>query len=632
MGESAKISPFQLFCLLTTGRLFTLLLWSPGNPQPGAILLAAAVGPFVQFGLALLLLWFFREVVWDGGHPLVTKGVLAVCWLGCMVIAALTAGSSARFLSRAFYGGSYGTVAVVLLLAAAAVAAWLGLEAAARMGSLLLAATLAGLALLLAGAVGQAHLSYLPAPYADLPGTARLLLYSVFTNWELLLLPLLTPHCTKPMKKRAIAAWLGLCGGVQLAVVLLSMVVLGHYGAGQRWPVYALARCARLALAERMDALLMGLWVLLGFLRCTLALWLAGSRWGKLLRPSPRLRLPALHGLAACLAALLLLAGCSPRQTIGQKTIATMVELDYTGGSCTLRVEYRQPGAKDEPTRYGVYEGVGETLEQALAALEQQHSLTLWLESCRVVTLLAPQAAGQYDHQTLAWLLEQLAQRVDLRPLTYLLVADSPTLQAAAPQDKGETSTATELLALFDGRGGALDSRFTLKDSLALVRDPQLPLLLPTVTVAEGRPGLDGFLAVEEARQGRLTVAEAQLLPVGALAGVQAVEQLPGVRLRGVRSLWLPGSQGPTLALCPVGSVDGRQAGEAKARLQAACQEAAAQLMQKMEKESFPDLLGLQKTLVFFQPDLWVRQNQTLPALAETNSLKIVVKPLVSRH
>lgn len=635
--DKPQISPFQLFCLLFSGRLFTLLLWSPQSPQPGAILLVAAVGPVLQLGLALLLCWFFRELVWGKQSPgrlggWAQKLALAVCWAGCLVIAALTAGSVARFLSRAFYGGSYGLLAVVLLLAAAAVAAWLGLEATARMGALLLAAALAGLGLLLAGSVGQGHLAYLPAPYADLPGTARLLAYSCFTNWELLLLPLLTPHCTKPMKKRAIAVWLGLCGGIQAALAVLAMAVLGYYGAGQSWPVYALARCARLALAERMDALLMGVWVLLGFLRCTVALWLAGDLWGRLRKPSTRLWRPALHGLAACLAALLVLSGCSPRQTIGQKTIATMVELDYTGGRCRLRVEYRQPGAKDQPTRYGVYEGEGDTPQQALAALEQQHSLTLWLESCRVVAVAQPHGSS-YDHQTLAWLLEQLAVWADLRPLTSLVLAEGPVLKVATPEEKGETSTATQLLSLFDGRGGVLSGRFTLKDAVAQSRDPLLPLLLPTVAAEEDSPpALTGFLAMEEGQQGRLTVAEAQLLPLQALAGSQPVETLAGTRLRSVYSLWLPAGEAPTLWLFPVGNVDSREQETAKTQLSQTCQAAAQALLEKMQSDSFPDLLGLQKQALLENPKFWQNQGQTMPPLTEADRVKIVVKPLVSLH
>ncbi|MEG1686477.1 MAG: GerAB/ArcD/ProY family transporter [Angelakisella sp.] len=515
-----KISPFQLMALLLACRIVALLLWTPRQPLAGSMLLAGVLALPVQFYLMLGLRWLVARAT-ASGSQLWHRAVAAGSWLACMATAAVTAQGMAVFLSGSYYHDRYGVVLLLVLLGCCAAAAVLGLEGFCRAAPLLLAFAAVGVLLLLAGAVPGMHLRYLPPLTVTAEGTAELVFAQTLSCFELLGFALLSPYSVRPVKKRAIAVWLGLAWAVSVSLALAVMLCLGRYAQGQRFPVYTLARTARLLFLEQMDALLLWLWVVLGFLRCTLALFLASEQYKQLFSAKPaRIRPLWQGGIAAVAALLLLVTGCAGEPPLGSKKIITLLELEPRDGQLAVRAEYRKPPTADETKpAFGVCAGSGDDLWQALGNLEQTESGRLYLENCRVVAL-----TGQLTMEQVAALLEQLSQ-AGVRPLTLVVATAQPLLQATV---QTEQSTAAELTGMTARHGGQLGGSFTLKDALASLRDPLLPLLLPCVAPGEQRQTLLGFSLWQQQHTGWLSAEEAGLLPLWDTLRLERRLTLPG--------------------------------------------------------------------------------------------------------
>lgn len=621
METKDRISPFQLISLLLVCRLFTVVIWSPNQPEAGSLLLAIGLSPLVQLPVALLLRRLFERLDGSNSRKWLRKGLLAVCWLAAMAVAALTAAMAAEFLSGGFYHDRYGMVMAVLLAAAAICGVLMGLEAFARAAPAMVLLAGLGLLALVVGSADTMHLSYLPFPAITAGGTVRLVLMSLGMSFELLLFALLQPSATKRVKVGAVWWWLVIIGAVSMTLTLTIMLSMGAYAGGQQFPVYGLARVSSLPVMERMDSLLMGLWVMLGFFRTTVCLYTANLLWGRVFTADGGKARTMVHGGAVCLAAVLLLSGCTSHQvgTAG-RSIVTMLELEPGEEGLGVRVEYRLPPRDEQPPAFGVYSGTGDSLWEALGEIERQNSARLYLDNCQAVVLMNGTEALEGKNG----LLEQLNTIGSIRPKTAVLLAEGSAPMLAAEDES--LSMADRILGLFRKKGGSLGGRFGLKDAVACARDSRLPLLLPVVTMEEKTPALQGFLAAEGSLRVKLTPYETMLLPLWDIwSGGQSVtlpETGAGLEMDGVYSWLTGGNASPRLTVLPRAYIRELPAGVTReavaAELAENCHKKIEKLQNDIAAKKIPDLLLTGK--------IFGGATDNMP---EISGLKIMVKPIL---
>ncbi|MEG0943194.1 MAG: GerAB/ArcD/ProY family transporter [Angelakisella sp.] len=496
MDASQKISPFQLTCLLLLGRVFTVIIWKPQLTEAGSGLLAALLSPVAQFVLVLAVMKLLSLLKESEGNGWLHKAIHKLIQVAGLVFFLWAAGWSAvscgRFISRSFYDGMYPFFFIGLMLLAGCFAVFQGLEAIARTAPIVVLLTTLGLLLLGLGAAGSMHLRYLPPLTLSVKGTAQMALGSGAMNFELWALLFLQPYATKPLKKRAIAIWLGLVALLSIATTLTVMLTLGYYAEGVEYPVLAVARCAHFSMTARLDPVLMGVWILLGLTKISMFLFLAAQLWRQLfLTGAWAWRQGGMAaGLVCCMVAL---SGCGRGgDTIGAKTIVTMLEVEQ-GNRCVVRAEYRIVGSGEGEADYGIYTAQGENLQKALEALERKESVRLFMESCRVAVIQGTREDGHT-----ADLLEEMNACGDIRPLTAIFLSDKELL--TDDKDKA-VSIGRSLEKLFKKNGGILEENYTLKDSIACERDPRISLILPVVKPNDRGDGV-WFIEMKTSKKG----------------------------------------------------------------------------------------------------------------------------------
>ena len=295
MEKKVKISPFQLTVLLTLSRMFSVMAYAPeaaALPQGKVSLLTTLLSALAQYGVVMVAASWCTGP--KGVSPLFLSGKMArpvhlifsgFYWAFSVLVCVYTLLHFAWFLSTSFYG--YGeAVAMALVLAlCGGFAVSQGLEAFARAGAVFAFVLLAGL---LAVAVGLWKeydlLNLVREPFNPL-GTAQGVWQGLSMNLELPALLLLMPYTRrKRLTSRMAAGWLGAVAALSGSVILMTTLSLGEYGGYQMFPVFAAASSARILMLQHLDAVFMAIWVLLGFVRITVFLFLASSMWGEILR------------------------------------------------------------------------------------------------------------------------------------------------------------------------------------------------------------------------------------------------------------------------------------------------------------------------------------------------------------
>lgn len=281
-----RISPGQLVLLLFLSRLFSLLTLVPkrGAATGSAALLSSLFAALVVGVAALPVLWLFRRtdrsVFETADSALKPLGTLSAVLMGlfCIWTVAYTIAHFSFFMVSSVYFNGHGMVFVLCLTLAAAYGASLGLEPLARMSlSAFLLAVVTALVLVIA-LFGDMRWQNVISPFYD--GLSPVL----SSTWggasqygELVLLVLLLHRVREPGKSGGSIClrWLVLSACAFLVFGLLTLTVLGNYGATRLFPLHTTATVAHFSMGGRLDLLYLFLWIFVAFLRA--ALWLYGA-------------------------------------------------------------------------------------------------------------------------------------------------------------------------------------------------------------------------------------------------------------------------------------------------------------------------------------------------------------------
>lgn len=227
----------------------------------------------VQFALlcgitVLYLRWCGR------GQPGRLRSLL-LC--GALVISiALEIIQGERFYNYVMQQQLQALVFLILVFGAAYYGAFAGVQALGRAAWPVL--VLAGASVLALGwsVAGQMQFSHLQTPAASPELLARLALERFYLPPELILLPFL---CGRGGSGRGAAKLIGVVFLVDSLLALLGEMTLGAAYANETQPVYTIARLGGLSVFRRLDALHVGVWLLLFLIKISLyfagfvALW-----------------------------------------------------------------------------------------------------------------------------------------------------------------------------------------------------------------------------------------------------------------------------------------------------------------------------------------------------------------------
>ena len=289
MDYHNKISPFQLVCILILARLFGVLTISLQDGEFGSVLVAYLFTTVAQIAIILLAQKLSYSKV--GNSPM-----LLDCGRGChkamtfiymVVIGVITAISLYRFgdfFSVSFYQGEYKKGVTFLLMVIVSFAVFQGLEAIARACPIIMIVVVVGLICLFAASIPEMKLRYLPQLTFSIKGTLTTTTILTGMNAELILLLLLQPYTTTgKIKNTAVYVWVA---GITALTALTAMVVslsLGVYASEGEYPLFVVAQAAGIPVLQRLDSILMGMWIFLGVIKVGIYLFIFAQLWGELL-------------------------------------------------------------------------------------------------------------------------------------------------------------------------------------------------------------------------------------------------------------------------------------------------------------------------------------------------------------
>lgn len=275
MNVQQKVSRGQLGALLILSGAFRLLAQNRGGTPAG---LEAVFLPLAAAGIQLLFvtvaLFLLRRREGEGFADRICRyggrlpgGVL--CWLlgGWLLLAAAdTAAQASFFLTSAVFPQAPAPFFVLTLVLAGVYALRKGLEGLCRSAAVIgVVAALAMGVILLASAEhfqpaylyfsGESAGSFLGQAFSEAVRSPEPVLFLLF--------------CGRVKGKGFGSAvlWVTVSGGIFSGAALLLWGVLGRTAGGQLFPFFTLTAIAEFSVFRRMDAIYMGLWILIGLLR-----------------------------------------------------------------------------------------------------------------------------------------------------------------------------------------------------------------------------------------------------------------------------------------------------------------------------------------------------------------------------
>lgn len=281
MEDTDKISVSQLFLMLLLCRGFSLASRSSMGEGEGTTLLAILLSGLVQAAVLGLGLFFCRRKT--GTSPFLAPGTgfyrlqNLLYWVCCMAAAVGTVVDFVSFLTTVVYDYREGWLVAVTFAAAGALAASQGLEGMARGGGIL--AVLLGLGCVIIAIGLWRQYDWLNFTMAQLslgdgPGAVW---REAAGSGELFALLLLLPHLRKAPRSISCAGWVAILTLLSALIRLMTILTLGAYGAIKPFPVFTAAASMGFRSFQRLDSVLLAVWVTLGLTRLAVFLALAAK-------------------------------------------------------------------------------------------------------------------------------------------------------------------------------------------------------------------------------------------------------------------------------------------------------------------------------------------------------------------
>lgn len=310
----------QLVLLLFLSRAFVILTYVPGigNSVSGASILFGNI-----IGYAVVLLFFVPLIVMAKKYPersLVMNLSYAFCRLGpfisviyylfIVLLASNTLAHFQFFMVNAVFTEANVWVIILPMMAVAVYAAHIGIEGISRSGFLVTIGFTIAFLFILFSSIPNVEMVNVKLPVDGRMREIALSAYMVVSNTvEVLLFYLLLPYCNRKIKSGVFGLVISLTVLTEL-VTFFIVSVLGDFAASQTFPFYALASLSELSIFQRLDALHMGIWVFVAFIKLSLLIFL-GTEILKFITPNNKSGEPY-HRISLLITAVLILGFAVP--------------------------------------------------------------------------------------------------------------------------------------------------------------------------------------------------------------------------------------------------------------------------------------------------------------------------------
>ncbi len=263
--QKPTISSSQLLILLLLARVMHTMIFrfdsfSSGVPVMAALLISTAVEAVICLPAVVYYSSGGKNLIGELGPLSRVAGFLYSFYF--TVIAGGTAALFAEFLQREFYTSVTPVAAIILLAAASAYCAYMGIEGLARAGAVVFWSFIGLFAVMcIVNEGGFNWLNLRPLTSLDIKSIFSYSIESLSSSWWIPMLVILGEH----LKSGAFKAAYGYLFAKLIIIetlVLLITIVLWRYIGVLGYPIYALGAYAKSDFIQRFDAINMLVWAI----------------------------------------------------------------------------------------------------------------------------------------------------------------------------------------------------------------------------------------------------------------------------------------------------------------------------------------------------------------------------------
>lgn len=280
-----KIAPYQIFSLLFLCRVFASLVYLP-NIQPkataGITIISILVANII---LAILLLPIFSLISRQNQMDIcdfssksfgkVSKVLLVIYALYFIYVAINTLSYCNFFITSSLFTNANVMIITAMLLLVCIYGVTVGIEAIARFSTIALIFVVVSFSIILLSVTPKADILNITWVGDDmLMSFIKSVNFNISQNSEIVLTLVLSAFSTKDVRR----GYLGFLGGISVFFVVLSVAlisVLGKFLSTQIFPIYTLSTMAEIPVLERLDALHISMWILMGVIKATVYIFSA---------------------------------------------------------------------------------------------------------------------------------------------------------------------------------------------------------------------------------------------------------------------------------------------------------------------------------------------------------------------
>lgn len=299
MERTQKISVYQFFALLMLSRLLSTLTFVPmfrEETQGIDYIIVPAIMCVFLLVFAIPIYFLLKKgdtrSLMDAAYrvsPVFSK-MIAVLYAVFFILYCMPTLARLDLFAETIVFPESNNTDLFILLAVVAVcyAAYQGLEAIGRAGTLSLGVLLLTFAVIFIVMAGKMDITnFTPPFYKGVKPVLQSAWVSTYQTTELIIAATLLPR-VKGNTRKGFFAWLFLTMALISLIFVFVVGGLGRFAFSQLFPVHTIAVLSEFSLLERLDVLLTGVWILSAFIKLSLMLYLQSDLLSRAFKPEWR--------------------------------------------------------------------------------------------------------------------------------------------------------------------------------------------------------------------------------------------------------------------------------------------------------------------------------------------------------
>lgn len=282
MNTKSNISSQQAFSLLLISRLLSTITFMPilnNNAKISDYIVSMALGSISVFIFSIPIIVFIKrgrginDITYRISER-VNKFIMFAYALFFLIFVFSTLVRMNLFVSAVVFPQKSTAVFMVLSIAAACYAATHGLEALGRAGTISLFLLIISFLLILFSLRERVDINNLsPVFYDGATPVLKIIWSIVIRTFEPAIMLFILPRISRNALKSYLI-WILSFSVIATIIIFFLMTSLGDAALLQLFPVHSMAVLSQVSVFERMDALLIGMWILSAFIKISFLIFL----------------------------------------------------------------------------------------------------------------------------------------------------------------------------------------------------------------------------------------------------------------------------------------------------------------------------------------------------------------------